>query len=143
MPADRWYYLRHPERFSDELFACVVSGLEFWRNDVEARIRHWAHTGVSGPAPEYEWYEAELSPDRSLVTVPVGGKGTYGSYHLFEERIPKELWRYLPNWFVIDLEAGRRDSGGWFPEASWTPCYPPAEREAARQVFRRPSASKQ
>jgi len=143
MAADRWYYLRHPDGFSDELFSCVVSGLATWRNDVEARLRHWVHSGLSGAAPEYEWYPAELSEDRKVTTIPVGGKGTYGSYHLFEETIPKELWRYLPSWFVIDLDAGRRDEAGWFPDISWSPCYPPEEREAARRVFRRPTSSEQ
>jgi hypothetical protein len=93
--------------------------------------------------PEYEWYEAELSEDRKVVTIPVGGEGTYGSYHLFEELIPKDLWRYLPIWFLIDLDAGRRDTAGWYPEISWTSCYPSAERDAARRVFKRPTPDEQ
>ena len=141
MAADRWYYLRHPEGFSDDLFSCVVSGLAAWQADVEARVRHWHHSGLGGTPPEYEWYPAELSADRLMVTIPVGGKGTYGSYHLFEETPPKDLWRYLPGWFVIDLESGRRDTAGWYPEVAWTSCYPPEEREAARRVFPRPSTS--
>jgi hypothetical protein len=142
MAADRWYYLRHPEGFSDDLLACVNSGLAIWRNDVEAQCRHWRHTGLKGEPPDYQWYPAELSKDRLTVTIPLGGKGTYGSYHRFEETIPKDFWRYLPNWFVLDLEAGRRDTAGWFPEVSWSPCYPPEKREAARTVFPRPTRPK-
>jgi hypothetical protein len=140
MSADRWSYLRHREGFSADLFSCVQSGAGAWRYDVEARVRHWAHCGVKGEPPAYEWYEVELSKDRREVAIPVGGKGTYGSYHLFEEVIPTAFWRYLPPWFVLDLEAGRRDTAGWFPEVSWVPCYPADQREGARSVFRRPDS---
>jgi hypothetical protein len=139
MAANRWYYLRHPEGFSAELFECVISGLALWRTDIEARLRHWTQLGVGGVVPQYEWYAAELSDDKKLITIPVGGDGSYGSYHLLEETVPEMFRRYLPPWFVVDLETGRRDTAGWFPEITWVPCYPPDQRESARRVFRRPA----
>ena len=130
--------MRHPEGFSDDLLECIKSGLALWRADLESRLMHWQHAGTDFPCPSYEWYAVELSADRNCVTVPVGGEGTYGSYHMFEELFPDMLYRYLPLWFLVDMELGRRDASGWFPEVLWTPLYAPEKREAARQVFRRP-----
>jgi hypothetical protein len=136
MAADRWYYLRHPDGFNDDRFDCVRSGWLTWKNHVESTIRHWQHVGVPNcPAPDYEWFEPELSPDRKTVTVPVGGEGTYGSYHTFEETIPDDLLRYLPMWFRIDLETGRKDTAGWFPEVSWGWAVDPKERDGYRKIF--------
>jgi len=139
MVANRWYYLRHLEGFTPDLFECVRSGWMKWKTHVEASIRHWPHVGMRGvPPPDYEWFEPGVSEDRTLVTIPVGGEGTHGSYHLFEETPPGDFHAYLPLWFRKDLEVGRRDTCGWFPETLWTPLVAPHERERYGQVFHRP-----
>jgi len=140
MAADRWYYLRHPEGFRPDLFDSVRSGWLLWKADVEASIRHWRHMDLRGiPQPEYEWYEPELSDDAKLITIPVGGQGTYGSFKVFEETVPDFFHRYLPYWFRIDLETGRRDSAGWFTDTTWGWIVAPEDREGHRKIFPRPT----
>lgn len=142
MAPDRWYYLRHPQGFTPDLLECVRSGWVGWKTHVEAVVRHWNHVSRRGGAPpEYEWYEPELSADQNIVTIPIGGKSTYGSYHLLEEVFPQMLYGYLPQWLCIDLETGRRDTAGWFPETSWHSLIAPADRENYRRAFPRPQGA--
>jgi len=143
MAPDRWYYLKHPSGFTPDLIDCVRSGWQMWKADVEATIRHWRHTALSrSQSPDYEFYEPEMSDDGLVVTIPVGGAGSYGSYHLFEETIPGSFHRYLPQWFLVDLERGRKDTAGWFPELSWSPLVPAEQRDAQRRFFPPPGDSR-
>lgn len=65
---------------------------------------------------------------------------THGTKNLFEDDYPKDLYRFLPNWFTLDLELGRRQEN-WIPQTHWKRLYAKEKAEQLKQhiLFRRPT----
>ncbi len=121
MQSTRWFYLRHADGFDTDSFLCVEAGFHIWAARVKATIEVWEKVPDqrSVPRPAYEFGPVELSTDRTIVTMSLGGEPGYMGMKLFEDEFPWEFTYYLPMWFRIDLEAGRRDTLGWFPQTNW------------------------
>jgi hypothetical protein len=78
MPPNRWLHLRRREGFTPEAFERFRAHCRVVRAYVEAVLENWSHF-ESYPAPRYEFYEPELSADRRIATLPLGGEQTLGT----------------------------------------------------------------
>lgn len=122
MEPTRWYYLRHPNGFDDRMFDLFVSSCRYWESLVRVQLDNWHlfFPDSTQPAPIYEFGAPARADMAHCVVLPIGGQATYGSLHLLEEVFPAELHSFIPLAFKMDLEIGRRDTLGWFPEIFWS-----------------------
>ncbi len=145
MPSDRWYSLRHPDGFNDELFGRFCAAARVWVTWMNAVVRdaEFLHPLMEVPddSVEYRVEQSKVSEDRNIVTVGIsGGPSTYGWLKTFEDEYPEQLYRWLPLWLRPELEVGRRDSRGFSPETLWNRLHSPDEAEELRKhpMFQRP-----
>ncbi len=139
---NRWYLLRHPEPWPQPMFESFVAQCRIWRSLVEATLAGWEalSAGRLGIAkPTYLFGEPHLDPTGHIATLPLGGDSTLPARNVFEEDFPKELHMDFPLWFRVDLELGRTDLLGHFPEPHYHPALDPKLRDELRasQVFTR------
>ena len=108
MTANRWLHLRHPQGFSEELLERFQAGCRIWRAYVEALLTDWRYTPNAGSAaaPRFVICDPELSADRRVATLPLGGEQTLGSRARIENQSCFLLRAYLPSEFKCDLEEG-------------------------------------
>jgi len=107
---NRWMRLRHPNGFTDELFAQFCAHCRIFRAYVEAALDE-ARCFPLGPA-SYVFFEPELSADRRVASLPLGGTSTLGSRHSFENMSSFMLWHRLPLTFRERLEEGLTEDIG-------------------------------
>lgn len=135
----RWYFLRHPSGFSPQMEQSATACAEVWVTWVEAIRARGAHLvpDLGGDGGEsYQLSGVSLSSDRRTVSIEVvGGAGTYGWLKLFEDVFPSHLYEWLPLWFQVDLELGRRGPAGMVGDTVWTGRYGPSEKRRLREMF--------
>ena len=138
---DRWYFLRHPEGFSPEMFNIFCAACRIWKAKLQAYEREWQvlPTFSSLPLPGYVFSEPELRDNSHIAAFGVGSDGNYVELKLLEEEFPSELYGHYPLWFHLDLDFGRQESNGWFPNLEWHPIVP--DRESVRDsiFYQKPS----
>lgn len=109
---NRWLHLRHPDSFNAEMYALFLCHTRIWRAYVEALLLEWPqmpqHFGT--PAPAYEFYPPELSHDRTVASLPLGGPWTLGSRAAIEDGCSHLLWQYFPVPFLFGLDEGLTES---------------------------------
>ena len=104
---NRWLHLRHPQGFTDEDFERFRAHCEVWQAYVSAVLANWSLLVTNtGQAPNYIFFEPELSPDRKIATLPVGGDSNLGSRSMFENGASRMLSEYFPWDFKQQLEEG-------------------------------------
>ena len=107
MSYKRWLHLRHPDGFSPERFEQFHAHCHVMQAYVKSLLANWNKLGAgTQPPPHYIFYEPELSEDRKIATLPLGGEWTIGSRAIIEDGCSKLLWRFMPISFTIDLEEG-------------------------------------
>jgi hypothetical protein len=121
MEATRWLRLRHPKGFSPEMFERFRSGCVLWDAYVQTSIRERERLGATDGAPCYVCFSPELSPDRRVASLPVGGHQTLGSRARFENGASYLLREFFPFEFGKDLEEGLTEDlgGGQGLQTSW------------------------
>lgn len=120
---NRWMHLRHPDGFDDAMFEMFRAQCDVWQAYVQAVTRHWSVLESRGRPPEYEFFLPERSPDRRVVTLPVGGYQTLGSRATFEDANSRLLWDYLPLEMKKLLDEGLTETinSTRGPETFWRP----------------------
>ena len=138
MTPNRWFLLRHPEGFPEPLFRAFRAQCRIWRATLEATVESWddlSYGRLAVPKPRYEFGEPDLSEDRTIASLALGGELSHGAMKILEDDFPHALMHDFPLWFRLDLELGRRDLLGWFPETRWWPAVDP---EKAAELRRSP-----
>jgi hypothetical protein len=102
---NRWLHVRHHGGFSSDQFDIFRAHCRAFRAFVEAALSEWALLG-RGPAPKYEFFEPELSTDRTIASLPLGGEQTLGSRYAFEDWRSFMLWEWFPVAFIQQLDEG-------------------------------------
>lgn len=109
MAPNRWLHVRHPDGFSAAQFDRFRASCRVFRAYVETALTEWvALEGDAGP--RYEFYEPELSADRTVATLPLGGAGTLKTRHDFEDLRSVMLWEWFPASFIAKIEEGITES---------------------------------
>ena len=120
MRPNRWLHVRHPEGFDQERFEAFRAHCRVFRAYIESAMRESSLVGPQG-APQYEFFEPELSIDRKTATLPVGGEQTLGSRHAFENWRSYMLWEWFPVSFIEGIEEGLTEAhpATGLPTTSW------------------------
>lgn len=144
-PGARWYALRHPEPFDEPTAQVLWAGGRLWVATLNAHVREAAHLYPNERPPEgapaYRACPEGCSADRRVITLRIeGGPDTYGWLKRFEDDFPADFYHYLPLWRQLDLELGRRDQLGFFPNWLWRRLHAPeaAARLRGHALFQRP-----
>ncbi|MCA9685879.1 MAG: hypothetical protein KC457_27125 [Myxococcales bacterium] len=128
--ANRWLHLRHPDGFSDEMFAMFAAHCRIWQAYTKAVLAEWATLEPGHPrTPSYVFFEP--TRDGNIVTLPVGGDYTLGSRATFENAASHLLSDFFPIHFRIGLEEGLTETTDLSrgPATNWRPVMPVPERE--------------
>jgi hypothetical protein len=128
--------LRHPRGLDRAACAVVAEAMEVWAIRCTAVAARGAllHPALDTGGP-WEPYQTttSLDADRIVVVRVTGGPQTHGWRKLFEDAPPEALAAHLPLHWLPDLELGRQDGLGWFPERHWTRRHSPEEAATLRQ----------
>ena len=114
--------LRHPDGFTPERFEQFCAQCRVFRAYVEASLAE--ATILKCGAGSYVFFEPELSEDRSTASLPLGGWGTLGSRHEFQNASSWMLWHHFPLAFLAQLEEGLTENIGNGSQTNW---WPPAQ----------------
>ena len=114
---ERWMRLRHPDGFTVERFAQFCALCRIFRAYVEATLAETASFKFGSPS--YVFFEAELSEDRRIASLPLGGIPTIGSGAMFENGSSWMLWHRLPLEFREHLEEGLSENLGDGLRTNW------------------------
>src|SRR5258705_988358 len=99
MKPNRWLHLRHPDGFAEQRFEQFVAHCHVFEAYAKALLENWRAIGAGRhDPPEYEFGVAEISADRKVVSLPLGGTSTIGSRATIENASSQLLWRFFqPN----------------------------------------------
>jgi hypothetical protein len=117
----RFFRLRHPKGFSNELVDMITARYRAWCDAVHARVTHWPLLGIKNtPAPDYIFGDLVLSADRKLLSVRIeGDPGSYGALKLFEDGVPEELTLNIPVEMLMDVETSYENPTLGVAEGEW------------------------
>lgn len=121
---NRWLHLKHPDGFDDELFAEFEAHCRIFENHIQTvlgNVHHlWNLKRSVGETPvRYVFFQPELSSDRKIATLPIGGENTLGTRASFENGLSWMLWYYMPVGFKRDLEEGITEDFGTGKQTNW------------------------
>lgn len=125
---NRWLHVRLPRPFTEVEFDSFCAQAEIWCKYVQATLDVWPRLGETYPAPRYEFFAPELSADRCVATLPVGGEWTLGTRSLFENADSRLLWQHLPIELQLEGEEGITETIAEQQVTHWRPLL---RREAA------------
>lgn len=117
----RWMCLRQPKGFNAEMFDVFVSSSEIFVAYVNASLRNW-NTIKRRPGTtfvEYVFFAPELSRDRSIASLPIGGSSTLDTRSAFENGASFMLWQHLPSEFMDGLHEGLTEDFGHGESENW------------------------
>ena len=105
---NRWLRLRHPQGFDNEGFALFQVHVAIFRWYVEALLVHFQKLPYyqSHPEIQYVFFAPEISSDRQVVSLPLGGKRTLATRGKIENWSSYMLWQFFPKDFLQELEEG-------------------------------------
>jgi len=121
---NRWLHLKHPDGFDDERFAEFEAHCRIFENHVKAVLGNAQYLSnlkrSVGETPiRYVFFQPELSDDRKIATLPIGGENTLGTRANFENGLSWMLWYYMPVGFKRDLEEGITEDFGTGKHTNW------------------------
>jgi hypothetical protein len=121
---NRWLHLKHPKGFDDERFAAFEAHCRIFEKYVQAVLDNAHHiSGLKraiGETPvRYIFFQPELSDDRKIATLPIGGVNTLGTRANIENGLSWMLWYYMPIDFKKDLEEGITEDFGTGKYTNW------------------------
>lgn len=103
---NRWLHVRLADGFSDKDWESFRVHCRVWRAWVEALLANWKGLGHDYEPPQYEFFPPELSPDRTIASLPIGGDWTVGSRATIENGLSYMLWCFMPIETQLKLEEG-------------------------------------
>lgn len=118
---NRWLHIRLSRPFTDEEFACFAAQTKIWVEYVKATLSVWESLNHGYAPPRYIFFEPELSEDRRVCSLPVGGEVALGPRSMFENSASSLLWQHFPIATLIDLEEGLTEDLGSGPVTNWRP----------------------
>jgi hypothetical protein len=94
----RYFRLRYLEGFTDEMVSLIAEGYEEWKQIVRSAIAEWNTHGIRDTQPpDYIFGDVGLSVDRTVVSIKIeGDPHSYGALKLFEDGVPRRLFKKLP-----------------------------------------------
>ena len=109
---NRWMHLRQPEGFDPHMFEIFRASCDIFAEYCRATLRHQRLFGRDPEHPhiEYIFFEPEISEDRTIVSLPIGGNNSLSSRNELENMASFMLWQHLPGAFLEGLEEGLRDN---------------------------------
>jgi hypothetical protein len=94
------------------MFECFRSGCALWVAYVEISIQERERLGNNDGAPRYTSRPPELSADRLVASLPLGGQSTLGSRAKYENIASYLLREFFPFDFSQGLEEGLTEDIG-------------------------------
>jgi hypothetical protein len=108
MAPNRWMRLRQPARFTDDTFDVFCASCESLKGYANALLANWhrfpGHS--THPSVAYTFFSPELSADRTIASLPIGGGQLLGTRVAIENMCSYMLWQHLPMEFMEGLEEG-------------------------------------
>jgi hypothetical protein len=123
MEANRFYLFRQKRGFGEREFESLKASWLDWKKWVEKRIDD--HREDWGDRIQYIFFEPELSNDRTVARVALGGQELYPAVGMFEgEVLYRSIVAGIDPEFVSKM-AVRCDRGprSTYSEAHWIPAY--------------------
>ena len=106
---NRWLRLKHSDGFDQVLFDKFVDHCHLFQLYVEALI----NSTTNLPNIEnvnYIFFDPELSQDKKIASLPIGGERNIGSRSIIENELSWMLWRYMP----VDFKNNLEETRGWW-----------------------------
>lgn len=105
---NRWMRLRQPRGFSDLEFDVFRASCEIVAAYADSLLANWRRLPLRGnDAPvSYVFFPPELSADRTVASLPIGGAQTLGTRAAIENFCSFMLWQHLPMRSMDGLEEG-------------------------------------
>jgi hypothetical protein len=117
---NRWLHLRHPDGFDERAFGQFRAHCRVFRAYVNELLQNWEDIGAGNyEAPAYEFFEPEISADRTIVTLPIGGASVLGTHARIENGSSHMLWRFFRPSFREKLEEGITENIGHGNQTNW------------------------
>lgn len=103
---NRWLHVRYSKGFSPELWALFHAHCRVFEAHARALLDNWSELGQGESPPDYEFFPPELSDDRTVASLPLGGESTLGSRCIIENACSPLLWQFMPLEVQLHLEEG-------------------------------------
>lgn len=127
----RWLHVRHRGGFTDEQWSSFQAHCRYFEACANALLTSWVDLGKGDRPLEYLYFPPELSEDRTVATLPLGGDQTLGSRAAIENGHAELLWCYLLRCMPIEdfvkLEEGLTEPHLTDPSklgTNWRPAHP-------------------
>ena len=126
---NRWMRLRQPAGFTPADFDCFCAHTEAFVSYSRSWLQNWHRVPgrTDHPKVEYLFFPPEMSQDRQVLSLPIGGASTLSTRAALENGSSYMLWQFMPAQCMEGLEEG-------FTEAL-------ASTESAQTNWRLPSQS--
>lgn len=113
--------LRQPAGFNSETFKIFCADCEVFAAYCRALLKHQRlfGRGPGHPEIEYVFFPAEISEDRTIVSLPIGGNSSLATRSELENTASFMLWQHLPMAFMEGLEEGLRENLSGTLSTSW------------------------
>lgn len=108
---DRWMHLRRPTPFDEQHFRIFQASAGLLAAYAGAFLHNaTVFIGPDHPSLEYVFFPCELSGDRTVMTLPIGGPRSLGSRAYIENGASYLLWQRLPHQILATIEEGITES---------------------------------
>lgn len=103
---NRWLHVRLPRPLSEAEWAMFQAQVRVFERYVTSTLADWAALGHDYAPPAYVFFPPELSEDRTVATLPLGGDWSLGTRALFENGATFMLWQHYPHELQMEIEEG-------------------------------------
>ncbi len=108
---DRWMHLRRPTPFDEQHFRIFRASADLLAAYARAFLHNAAvFIGPDHPSLEYVFFPCELSEDRTVMTLPIGGPRSLGSRAYIENAASYLLWQRMPHQILATIDEGITES---------------------------------
>jgi len=105
---NRWMRLRRPVAFTPQEFDCFCAHTSAFAAYAGTWLQNWNRipSHAKHPSIVYIFFPPELSRDRLVVSLPIGGESTLSTRAALENGSSFMLWQFLPVQSMAGLEEG-------------------------------------
>jgi hypothetical protein len=105
---NRWMRLRRAVPFPQEEFDCFCAHALAFAAYASTWLQNWSRIPAHSkhPSVEYAFFPPEVSQDRLVVSLPIGGASTLSTRAALENGSSYMLWQFLPTKSMEGLEEG-------------------------------------
>jgi hypothetical protein len=130
MPSDaaierpnRWLHVRLPRPLSEAEWTIFEAQARIFARYVAGTLGEWTALGHDYDPPAYVFFAPELSADRTVATLPIGGGWSVGTRALFENGASFLLWQHFPHELQMEIEEGLSEPHDGVVETAWRPAH--------------------